>query len=323
MLKLPLVLTAVLSFALLGATADPLARYATPEGMVSVEQGRRINLRCGGSGRVTVLLESGLGYPSYSWRKVQYVLEQVTRTCSYDRAGLGFSDPGPMPRTAEAMVKDIEAMVAAKAMRAPLLVVASSLGGQVGRLYAFKHPDQVVGLVLVDPYVEGEFAAFVAVDPSLSAEIEKDDADERMCFAALHRGLTAAEAEKRGCMDAPYAEFSRATTAVIRRQRMSRVSVDTSHSELLELTGANEALLRSARRDLSPRPITVLMATQQFESRALRAPLMRVKRRLMEELAGLSTNGSIREIQSGHVIQSSRPDAVIEAVVDTLKNVTR
>jgi pimeloyl-ACP methyl ester carboxylesterase len=117
--------------------AAPVGRYdvyAQPGEMVRVDGDRHINVRCTGSGPVTVSLEAGLGYPSYSWRKVHPRIAEFTRVCSYDRAGLGFSDAGPMPRSASASADDIERLVASGAIKPPLLLVGGSLGGQIVRL---------------------------------------------------------------------------------------------------------------------------------------------------------------------------------------------
>lgn len=301
------------------AVQPGLLRYGAPERLVRVATRRQINLRCGGRGRVTVLLEAGMGYPSYSWRKVQPELERVTRTCSYDRAGLGFSGAGPFPRTTTAMVSDLERLVAAGALHPPFVLVGSSLGGQVVRQYAFAHPHQVAGLVLVDPYVEGQDPAFVRIEPALAEELADADQQESACLKRLRQGLSAREAEAGNCIDAPYAEFPLEVAAVIRKQRMSTADFETTHSELAALTGANEAALRRAHRDLSPRPLIVLMATRQFMSRAQRTALIVEKRRLMASLAALSSRGKVRPIDARHVIQSDRPDAVIDAVRDVLR----
>jgi hypothetical protein len=85
--------------------------YAKPGERIEIAPGRTMNLRCSGAGDVAAILESGLGYPSYSWRKVQPALARVTRVCSYDRAGLGFSDPGLLPRIAGAIADDLKLLL--------------------------------------------------------------------------------------------------------------------------------------------------------------------------------------------------------------------
>lgn len=80
--------------------------YAKAGQLVTVAQGRKINLRCAGNGPQTVMLEAGSHTDSTTWFRVQPLLAASTRVCSYDRAGYGFSDVGPLPRNLDADVSD-------------------------------------------------------------------------------------------------------------------------------------------------------------------------------------------------------------------------
>jgi pimeloyl-ACP methyl ester carboxylesterase len=295
--------------------------YSRPGILVEVEPGRKLNLRCFGDGPVTILLESGLGYPSYSWRKVQPQLSLQTRTCSYDRAGLGFSDVGPMPRTVSAMAEDIAKLVQAGAIKPPFILVGSSLGGQVVRLYAFRHPGDIAGLVLVDPYVEGQYPAFAAIAPSIAQDVRDLAVEELRCVEQLRAGMSSPDAEREACVASPPAEFSDAEKRVVRAQRLAPKDYETVYSESLMLDSENERRLLNERRDLSPVPIIVLSATKEFESKGLatkRDELLAEKLRLHQSLADLSSGGTVRVVQAGHVIQSDKPDSVIAAVQDIL-----
>src|SRR6185369_2620624 len=83
-----------------GSAAAPISMeaYAGPGRLVTLPDRRRINLRCMGHGSPTVLLEAGFGAWSFAWNKVQPAIARTTRVCAYDRAGYGFSSPGPLPR---------------------------------------------------------------------------------------------------------------------------------------------------------------------------------------------------------------------------------
>jgi len=85
--------------------------YLRPHRLVEMGGGRRLNLFCLGAGSPTVILDAGLGDDISSWRKVHARLAARTRVCAYDRAGFGFSDPGPLPRTAEALSDDLERLL--------------------------------------------------------------------------------------------------------------------------------------------------------------------------------------------------------------------
>jgi pimeloyl-ACP methyl ester carboxylesterase len=115
--------------------------------------GRRLRVVCEGprSERPLVVFESGIFGFAADWGEVQRRLTvQGWRSCAYDRAGLGFSDPGPQPRDGLAVVRDEEAWLAAKGETGPLILVGHSMAGLHTRLFALRHPDRVKGLVLVD-----------------------------------------------------------------------------------------------------------------------------------------------------------------------------
>ena len=134
------------------ATAsDPAAAYVGPHERIDIGGGRKLNLVCMGSGSPTVLFDSGLSDWSVIWALVQPEVAKRTRACSYDRAGMGYSDPAQTPRTPIAIVEDMHALVHAAKLRTPLLLVGHSLGGFNMKLYAVVYPEDVGGLVLVDP----------------------------------------------------------------------------------------------------------------------------------------------------------------------------
>jgi len=125
--------------------------YARPGKHIAVGDGRSLNLRCSGSGPVTVLLEAGAHADLSSWFRVQPLLQETARVCAYDRAGYGFSGEGPLPRDLAADVADLHALIEGAGLRTPLVLVGHSLGSNIVRRYASVHPGDVAALVLVDP----------------------------------------------------------------------------------------------------------------------------------------------------------------------------
>jgi pimeloyl-ACP methyl ester carboxylesterase len=112
--------------------------------------GRSLNLiRIGDTGPA-VVFEAGGGGVGYGWLPVQREVARFARTYSYDRAGHGRSDPAPYPRDAVASAKDLHALVRAAGIQPPLLLVGSSYGGFIVRVYAGLYPEDVAGIVLVD-----------------------------------------------------------------------------------------------------------------------------------------------------------------------------
>lgn len=292
--------------------------YARPGQLVTLPDKRRINLRCSGRGPVTVLLESGLGFPSYSWRKVQPSVARFTRVCSYDRAGLGFSDPGPSPRTAAAITNDLIALIDMKILHSPLVVVGSSMGGQSARLLAFRRPEAVAGLVLVDPYVEGQSARFAAIVPSIASEAAAAQRSDKDCLALLQRrAVTAEEAETRGCIDGPPPRASPHLLRVIRAQRLDPATAATVYSETVSLDGANETELAAPQHNLGAIPILVLTAGADFAEYGPvdASRLLGVHRDGHRAMAALSSDGVERPVSGAdHVIQSSNPEVVTAAI---------
>jgi pimeloyl-ACP methyl ester carboxylesterase len=124
--------------------------------------GHRLHVQCAGTGRPAVVLEAGVAASSLSWARVQPGIAAFATTCSYDRAGLGWSDPASSPRTFDRILDDLRAVVAragtgpwvALGSGSPVVLVGHSFGSLVVRGYAARHPEQVAGLVLVDPPVE-------------------------------------------------------------------------------------------------------------------------------------------------------------------------
>jgi pimeloyl-ACP methyl ester carboxylesterase len=96
-------------------------------------------------------MEAALGGSSISWSLVQPDVARLTLACSYDRAGFGWSDPGPMPRTAGRVADELRVLLERAEIRPPFLLVGHSFGGLVMRIFAARHLADVAGLVLVDP----------------------------------------------------------------------------------------------------------------------------------------------------------------------------
>ena len=131
-------------------------RFPPPGRMVDVG-GHRLHLLESGSGGPTIVLEAGLMSTVMSWSNLQRELEKSYRVFSYDRAGLGWSDPGPMPRTAERIVDELHTLLQRAAVPPPYILVGHSFGGLTIPLFAARFPEETAGMVLVDPVVPAEW----------------------------------------------------------------------------------------------------------------------------------------------------------------------
>lgn len=155
-------LVCVLAGVLLGTLYQALGthrdhkRFPPPGRLVDVG-GHRLHLLESGSGSPTIVLEAGLMSTVLSWSHLQRELAQSYRVVSYDRAGLGWSDLGPMPRTADRIVDELHTLLQQAGIAPPYLLVGHSFGGLTMPLFAARFPDETAGLVLVDPVVPAEW----------------------------------------------------------------------------------------------------------------------------------------------------------------------
>src|SRR5258707_106034 len=125
--------------------------YARPQTRVRINSRRRMNFHRTGAGKPTVLLAHGLGSNTLEWWRVQAAVSAFATVIAYDRPGFGFSDPGPLPRTTDRILSDLRAGLNAIGASPPYVLVSHSAGNFEMRLFAFTHPDEVIGMVLVDP----------------------------------------------------------------------------------------------------------------------------------------------------------------------------
>ena len=127
------------------AHGQPSQSYAAPGRLVD-NGGRKLHLHCTGAGTPTVILMAGGGAYSIDWALVQPRVADITRVCSFDRAGLGWSDRGPADETVEQTVSDLHAVLRTNE-KAPYLLVGASIGGIFIRAYQRAFPDEVAGLI--------------------------------------------------------------------------------------------------------------------------------------------------------------------------------
>jgi len=118
--------------------------------MVSVG-GHQLHIACEGSGAPAVVLDSGLGQAAADWRPIVERLSPHTRVCSYDRAGYGRSEPGPFPRDSRTVAHELKALIEAAGVPKPFVLVGHSIGALNAQIYADLFPEDLVGLVLLDP----------------------------------------------------------------------------------------------------------------------------------------------------------------------------
>ncbi|HEY0580631.1 MAG TPA: alpha/beta hydrolase, partial [Chloroflexota bacterium] len=140
------------------AEAADARAYPAPGRMIDVG-GYRLHINCVGTGSPTVVIDSGLGDWSASWsNSVQPQAATTTRVCTYDRAGMGFSEPGPLPRTASRFAEELHTLLQRADIPGPYVLAGHSAGGYTVRLFAAAYPAEVVAVVLIDSTTPGQGA---------------------------------------------------------------------------------------------------------------------------------------------------------------------
>ena len=136
----------VAPIASMGAPPQPPGRLVDVGG-----GGINMHIYCTGEGSPTIVLDAGLNGGTMSWAKVQEQVSNHTRVCSYDRAGMSWSEPGPKPRTYMRIADELHALLQAAGEEGPYVLVGHSVGAHTVRFFVQKYPTDVAGIVLVDP----------------------------------------------------------------------------------------------------------------------------------------------------------------------------
>jgi len=263
--------------------------------------GRKMHIDCAGDGSPTVILDSGLGESYLSWRKVQPQIAKFTRVCSYDRAGLGYSDPSPRPRTSKVIAEELHVLLQAASIGPPYVIVGHSMGGYDVRVYTSLHRDEIVGMVLVDashPDQENRFP------PELKSMEGSWHREAQFIAATMPFGIPR-------------------LLALCENDALTRAADCNWHSareQLAEMKAFPESADQTAQTgSLSDMPLAVLSHDPDKPSSdlppELAKPTNEAWEKMQEELAHLSTRGTQTVAKnSAHYIQIDRPDVVVEAV---------
>jgi pimeloyl-ACP methyl ester carboxylesterase len=183
--------TFVIVAAIVSCTAAVLAfdlgRFAFTR--VNIE-GHEFRLLISGHGSPVVVFETG-GSPAYgspleAWERVQPAVSQFTRTVSYDRAGIGWSAPGPKPRDARQVAGELHAALRASHVEPPYILVGHSFGGPLNRVFAGMYPDEIAGIVLVDPTQEEFIDWNQTRDPNHQERRDEEWKDIQTSLAEAH-----------------------------------------------------------------------------------------------------------------------------------------
>lgn len=238
--------------------------YAHPGEIVSAGDGARLNFVCMGRGSPAVIFDSGWEDWAPVWAIVQPRVAKWTRACSYDRAGAGFSEAGPMPRTSERIANELHAALRNAGVAGPYILVGHAFGGDNVRAFADLFMPEVAGLVLVeaDP-VELMSQARQDRDHQGHADLP---GELRQCRDAIagHKPLPLlAKGSARTCAQQffrglPEGRWSPTLNAKLMEIANTKVAMYDAYASEMEETARDEDFLKKNARSLGNRPLRVL-----------------------------------------------------------------
>jgi pimeloyl-ACP methyl ester carboxylesterase len=325
-----LLLSLVFSDARPSTTGDhefSLSSYARPGTLVKLPGGGRLNLRCTGNGSPTVLLTAGAGDQSLTWRGMQSRLPQTFRTCAWDRPGFGFSDPTTEPLDVMHLTNDLEAALKEAKIEPPYVLVGHSLGSFETLMFAFRHPGDVAGIVLVDPAGPYQADRLKKAAPATYAVV---DGLQTSQTEQLHRCI--GEREKKSpvdkdCVSPPDKDYPRDLN-----QALSRIERNVAaQKDLLSLldnmfSNRDSLQLKQAWHTLNDTPMIVLTAggfppiPWTEEAKAQLPALQAEWSNMHDDMAHLSTRGSNRVVPGAtHYIHQDRPEVVLDAINEIVR----
>lgn len=229
---------------------------APPAGRMLDVGGVQMHIHCSGEGGPPVVMEAAIWDVGLTWALVQPEVAQFTRACVYDRAGLGWSQAGPRPRSAEVMVEELRALLDRAAVAPPYVLVGQSFAGLVVRLYAYRHPQEVAGLVLVDAAHEDQDQRF----PEPIREMLRPMAHSQVQHLRQLQELATAQGPEAAppllAMPSRFPAEAAAHYRALLANRPARLETMIAELEAMELSRAQ---VRAARHvGLGDRPLAVL-----------------------------------------------------------------
>lgn len=289
------------------ASARDRRSYPMPGQLVDVG-GYKMHIDCTGQGTPVVILDSGLGDSYVSWRRAQPQIAQFTRVCSYDRAGAGYSGSSSRPRTSQVFAEELHTLLHNAGIVGPFILVGHSLGGYNVRLFARLYPNEVAGVVLVDSSHPEQKKRFPPALNDMDATWlrEQEFFELAMPFGIPRLlGFCGSDVEVRA----------------------ADCNFHTARESVAELKSVSESAAQTAAAgSLGDLPLAVLSADPNLPEpdlpQDLEMPASEAWQEMQNELARLSTRSTHAIARnSGHYIQLDRPDLVIEAVRNVVRQV--
>lgn len=301
---------------------EKLALQAPPPGKMVDVGGFKMHLNCLGSGSPTVIFESGNGDNSLVWANIAPVIAQKNRACTYDRAGLGWSEADFKPYSLENNVNNFHALLVNAGIKPPYLLTAHSIGGIYARVYYQKYPNEVVGMVLVDPSAE---KWQTALDKKTSDEVDALTFQSIKSLEDLFLDI------KSGKIAADISQVDLDTRYPKKDGETVRILIATNplqaETQIKELKNANNIFNQASTINLTNLgniPLILLSSDTNAYPDMLKPliPTYIKLHQLQQEIAKQSTQGSFKMVPgTTHYIQLDKPEAVIQAITEVLNKV--
>ncbi len=278
-----------------------------------------------GNGSPAVVFDSGWGDWAPAWTKVQPQVAKWTRACSYDRAGTGFSEPGPVPRTSVRIAEELRTALRNAGIAGPYILVGSAFGGNNLRTFADLHMREVAGLVMVDADADDlEPEAMREETHRRHTGIPPDLRECRNAIAARQPGQPQpACAQQFFFRGLPEAEWSPELNARILEIAQTKLAMYDAFASEMEQTPSGETWLVQHRRSFGSRPIRVLTSGNHgvghLEKKPADTPerLENQRRNTRAQARWLELSSNARQVfapNSSEYIQFDKPEIVINAI---------
>jgi pimeloyl-ACP methyl ester carboxylesterase len=284
------------------AEAADIQAYPPLGQMVDVG-GYRLHIHCTGTGSPTVIIDGGLGAWSLEWSWVQGEVSKTTQVCTYDRAGMGYSEAGPLPRTAEQFATELHTLLERANIAGPYVMAGHSLGGLPVRVFVHDYPAEVVGVVLIDSMSPGQMTQ----PPSeIEAQMPSSSGGSALPSLAARIGLVRILSALLITQNLP-PEAQPAYTAFSVTPRSVQAWSDEGAGIQASLAQAD------AIKSFGDLPLIVLTGALDQ---------MAGWETMQAELLELSSNSrQVVAENSGHNIQIDQPEAAVAAIVDMVSQV--
>ena len=297
----------LLGLMLVGYIYEPIAEAADaraypPPGQLVDIGGYRLHINCTGTGSPTVVIDSGLGDWSTGWGFVQQEVAKKTRVCTYDRAGWGWSDAGPLPRDAAQFAKELHSLLQNASIPGPYVLVGHSLGGLGVRVFVHDYASEIAGVVLIDSMTPRQFN-----QSQITTQSQTDAQSQPFSISALlaRFGIVRLLARPLGIMPSGTPDERAYFSRMVRTQSAQTL---TDESQGMPAAGAEA----SAVKTFGDLPLIVLTAKlnkipgwQEWQA----------------ELMQLSSNSRQLFAESDHNIHFEAPDAAVAAILQMVQEV--